>query len=482
MSMVNLPEPDRQIIAQRTKISRDLRDLVGAEQVIDDVDGRRVFETDALTAYRRIPLVVVLPVNTEQVSLILRYCHDNNIKVVARGAGTSLSGGAVPSEDAVVVSLSRMKDLLAIDLENRCAQVQAGLTNLAISDAVAAKGFFYAPDPASRIACTIAGNIATNASGTRSLKYGGTTQHVIGIRIVMMDGEIIDLGGRHLDAPGYEFMAMIVGSEGQFGIVTEATVRLTRLPEEVRPMLLGFDDATAAINAAKACVGAGLVPVALDFMDKSALLSSEAFSQAGYPTDAECILIIELEGVDEEVDQLIARVAELCKPFAPNHVRAAETAADCEAIWKGRRAAFGAFGKDSDYCCLDGTIPVGRLPDVLPVISDLATHHDLKVATLFHAGAGNLHVVVQYDANDPEQVARMQACSTDVLRLCIESGGTLSAEHGIGLEKRDLMPLQFTETDIAVQMRVKTIFDPNWLLNPSKMFPSHGRSAPTGAG
>ncbi len=476
MPTVHLPEPDRQLIADRAKIVRDLCDLVGADLIISDEVGRRVFETDALTAYRRLPLAVVLPRTTQDVARVLRYCHDNTIKLVARGAGTSLSGGTVPSEDAIVVSVSRMNQVLSVDLENRCAHVQAGITNLAISEAAAAEGFFYAPDPASQIACTLAGNIATNASGPRCLKYGTTTEHILGIKMVMMDGEIIDIGGQHLDAPGYDLLGLLVGSEGQFGVVTEATVRLLRSPEDRRPMLLGFGSTEAAIGCVGALVGAGIVPVALEFMDKQAILACENFGQADCPTDVENLLIVELEGSDDEVDGLIARVAQLAAPFAPTHVRAADSAVDSDAIWKVRRAAFGALAHVSEYCCLDGTIPVGQLPEVLPVIAQTCASYGLSVATIFHAGDGTLHAVIQYDVNDPEQTGQTQACAADILRLCVEAGGTLSGEHGIGIEKRDLLHLQCSDTDIAVQMRVKTVFDPNWLLNSGKVFPLLGRA------
>ncbi len=476
MPTVHLPEPDRQIIANRAKITRDLRDLIGADSIIADEVGRRVFETDALTAYCRLPLAVVLPRTTQDVAVVLRYCHDNSIKLVARGAGTSLSGGAVPSEDAIVVSVSRMNQVLNVDLENRCAHVQAGITNLAISEAAATEGFFYAPDPASQIACTLAGNIATNASGPRCLKYGATSEHILGVKIVMMDGEIIDIGGQHLDAPGYDLLGLLIGSEGQFGVVTEATVRLLRSAEDTRPMLLGFGSTEAAIGCVGAIVGAGIVPVALEFMDKQAILACENFGLTGCPTDVENLLIVELEGSEDEVDGLTARVAHLAGPFAPIHIQAAESAADSDAIWQIRRAAFGAFAHVSEYYCLDGTIPVGQLPAVLPVIAQSCASYGLSVATVFHAGDGTLHAVIQYDANDPEQTERAQTCAADILRLCIEAGGTLSGEHGIGIEKRDLLHHQFSDTDIAVQMRVKTVFDPNWLLNSGKVFPLLGRT------
>ena len=477
MSSVLLPKPDSAIISRRNTIIEELRRLLGAQSVIGDEDGRRAYETDALTAYRRLPLAVVLPSTTEDVSRVLAYCHHQGIKVVARGAGTSLSGGALPSEDAVVVSISRMTRVLEVDYMNRVARVEAGITNLGISEAVKAQGFFYAPDPSSQLACTLGGNIAMNSGGAHCLKYGVTTNNVLGLKMVLMDGEIVEIGGSHLDSPGFDLMGLIVGSEGQFGIVTEATVRILRAAEGARPMLLGFDSSEAAGKCVAAIIGAGIVPVAIEFMDKPAIHVCEAFAKAGYPMEVEALLIVEVEGSQDEMGDLLARITELVKPFAPKELRISQTAEQSAAIWKGRKAAFGAIGRISDYYCMDGVIPLGKLAEVLVAISHICAEHNLRVANIFHAGDGNLHPLILYDANNEDEAARAEKAGAEILELCVASGGCLTGEHGVGIEKRDLMRVQFNETDLALQMRIKTVFDPKWLLNPAKVFPLEGREA-----
>jgi len=477
MSMVALPEPDRAILARREAIAEDLRRLVGAQAVIADEDGRRAYETDALTAYRRMPLAVVLPASTEEVARVLRYCHQHGIKVVARGAGTSLSGGALPAEDAVVVSVSRMSRVLEVDYMNRVARVEVGITNLGISEAVKGRDFFYAPDPSSQLACTLAGNIAMNSGGAHCLKYGVTTNNVLGLKMVLMDGEVVEIGGTHLDAPGYDLLGLVIGSEGQLGVVTEATVRILRAAEGARPMLLGFDSSEAAGQCVAAIIGAGIVPVAIEFMDRPAIQVCEAFAKAGYPLEVEAMLIVEVEGSSEEMIDLLNVIAAIAKPFAPREVRISQSAEQSAAIWKGRKAAFGAIGRISDYYCMDGVIPLAKLGDVLVSISHICDKHGLKVANIFHAGDGNLHPLVLYDANDAAQAQRAEQAGHEILELCVASGGCLTGEHGVGIEKRDLMRVQFDETDLAQQMRVKTVFDPKWLLNPAKVFPLDGREA-----
>jgi glycolate oxidase len=453
----------------------DLRRLVGAQAVIADEDGRRAFETDALTAYRQMPLVVVLPTSTEEVSRTLRYCYQHGIKVVARGAGTSLSGGALPAEDAVVVGVSRMSRVLEVDYVNRVARVEVGVTNLGVSEAVKAHDFFYAPDPSSQLACTLAGNIAMNSGGAHCLKYGVTTNNVLGLKMVLVDGEVIEIGGAHLDAPGYDLLGLVIGSEGQLGIVTEATVRILRAAEGARPMLLGFDTSEAAGQCVSAIIGAGIIPVAIEFMDKPAIHVCEAFAKAGYPMDVEALLIIEVEGSQEEMDDLLSVISGIAKPFAPKALRISQSADQSAAIWKGRKAAFGAIGRISDYYCMDGVIPLGKLGDVLVSIAHICDKHGLRVANIFHAGDGNLHPLVLYDANDAVQADRAERAGHEILELCVAAGGCLTGEHGVGIEKRDLMRVQFTETDLAVQMRIKTVFDAKWLLNPAKVFPLEGR-------
>jgi glycolate oxidase len=470
-----LPEPDRAVIRQREGIVADLRKLVPSGMIIADEEGRRAYETDALTAYRRLPLAVALPSSTEEVSRLLRYCHDNDIKVVARGAGTSLSGGALPAEDALVIGVSRMSQVLDIDTMNRTARVQTGITNLGISDAVKAQGFFYAPDPSSQLACTLAGNLGMNSGGAHCLKYGVTTNNVLGMRFVLMDGEVIDLGGAHLDAAGYDLMGLIIGSEGQFGIATEATVRILRSPEGARPMLLGFGSSEAAGNCVSAIIGAGIIPVAIEFMDKPAIQVCEAFAKAGYPTDVEALLIVEVEGSNEEIADLLAVVSDIAKRFNPSAVRISQSPEQSAAIWRGRKSAFGAIGRIADYYCMDGVIPLGRLGQVLVEISAICGRHDLKVANIFHAGDGNLHPLILYDANNPVQADRAEEAGAEILKLCVDVGGCLTGEHGVGIEKRDLMRVQFDKTDLGLQMRIKTVFDPKWLLNPAKVFPLDGR-------
>ncbi len=470
-----LPEPDRAVVRQREAIVADLRKLVPAGTIISDEEGRRAYESDALTAYRRLPLAVALPASTEEVSRLLRYCHANDIKVVARGAGTSLSGGALPAEDALVIGVSRMNRVLDIDTLNRTARVQTGITNLGISDAVKAQGFFYAPDPSSQLACTLAGNLGMNSGGAHCLKYGVTTNNVLGLRMVLMDGEIVDIGGAHLDAAGYDLMGLIIGSEGQFGIVTEATVRILRSPEGARPMLLGFGSSEAAGNCVSAIIGAGIIPVAIEFMDKPAIQVCEAFAKAGYPTDVEALLIVEVEGSNEEIADLLAVVSDIARRFNPSTMRISQSPEQSAAIWKGRKSAFGAIGRISDYYCMDGVIPLGRLGEVLVEISRICDRHGLKVANIFHAGDGNLHPLILYDANNPAQAERAEEAGAEILKLCVAVGGCLTGEHGVGIEKRDLMRVQFDRTDLALQMRLKTVFDPKWLLNPAKVFPLDGR-------
>jgi glycolate dehydrogenase FAD-linked subunit len=477
MGLVVLPEPDRAILSRRDAIVADLRRLLGAGAVIADEDGRRAYETDALTAYRALPLAVLLPGSTEEVSRALRYCHQHGIKVVARGAGTSLSGGALPSEDAVVIGVSRMSRVLEVDYVNRVARVEVGITNLGISEAVKDRGFFYAPDPSSQLACTLAGNIGMNSGGAHCLKYGVTTNNVLGLKMVLMDGEVIEIGGTHLDAPGYDLLGLIIGSEGQLGIATEATVRILRAAEGARPMLLGFDSSEAAGQCVSAIIAAGIVPVAIEFMDKPAIHVCEAFAKAGYPLDVAALLIVEVEGSDEEIAELLSVISSIAKPFAPKALRISQTAEQSAAIWKGRKAAFGAIGRISDYYCMDGVIPLGKLGEVLVSIAHICDKHNLRVANIFHAGDGNLHPLVLYDANDAAEADRAEQAGHEILELCVTSGGCLTGEHGVGIEKRDLMPVQFTETDLAVQMRIKTVFDPKWLLNPSKVFPLDGRKA-----
>ncbi len=477
MSLIELPKPDESVIARRAEIARDLAALTSPAAVISDEDGRRAFETDALTAYRRLPLAVVLPSSTEEVSRVLKYCHTHGIKVVARGAGTSLCGGALPAEDAVVVGVSKMSRVLDVDYEARWVRVEAGITNLAISGAVGSAGFFYAPDPSSQLACTLAGNLAMNSGGAHCLKYGVTTNNVLGVRMVLMTGEVVDIGGPHLDSEGYDLLALVVGSEGQFGIVTEATVRILRQAEGARPMLLGFESAAKAAICVARIIASGIIPVAIEFMDKPAIEVCEAFAKAGYPLDAEALLIIEVEGSEEEISDRLAYIATIAADLSPTSMTVAESPEQAARIWKGRKSAFGAIGRLADYYCMDGTIPLGSLAHVLQEISAICDRHGLKVANIFHAGDGNLHPLIMYDANTPGETEKAEAAGADILRLCVAVGGCLTGEHGVGIEKRDLMREQFNDEDLAVQVRLKSVFDPGWLLNPAKVFPLDARQA-----
>jgi len=475
MSHLSMPSPDLAILQRRNDILKQLKKLAPDAILISDQEGRRTFETDALTAYRCLPLAVVLPESTEEVSAILRFCHENHVKVVPRGAGTSLSGGALPLEDAIVLCLTRMTKVLSIDLTNRVARVEAGITNTGITQAVAAQGFFYAPDPSSQIACTVGGNVATNSGGAHCLKYGVTTNNVLGLRIVLMSGEIVDIGGPSLDSPGYDFLALIVGSEGQFGVVTEVTVRLLKAPEGARPMLLGFDSNEKAGACVAGIIAAGIIPVALEFMDRPAIHVCEHFVAAGYPLDVEALLIVEVEGSEDEIDTLLEKIGEIAEDYHPLVMRRSQSAEESAKIWKGRKAAFGAIGQLSDYYCMDGVIPLSKLPKALDEIGWICRRYRFDVANIFHAGDGNLHPLILYNANDPLQLERVELCGAEILKICVELGGCLTGEHGVGIEKRELMRVQYSEADLAQQMRVKEAFDPDWLLNPGKVFPLEGR-------
>ncbi|MEM8972984.1 MAG: FAD-linked oxidase C-terminal domain-containing protein [Pseudomonadota bacterium] len=468
---IELPSPDNTTIEQKDAIIRDLVGLIGREAVVSDDDGRRAYETDALTAYTKVPLGVVLPESTADVVKVLRYCHANKIKVFPRGAGTSLCGGALPSEDGLVVCVSKMKQVLEVDFDNRFMRVQSGITNLGISDVVKSEKFFYAPDPSSQLACTLAGNIAMNSGGAHCLKYGVTLNNILGLKMVMIDGEVVELGGPYLDSPGFDLLGLVIGSEGQFGIVTEATVRILRAAEDARPMMVGFQSSQDAGACVAAIIGAGIVPVAIEYMDKPAIHVCEDFAKAGYPRDVEALLIIEVEGDNSEIEALLDQIKSIAQQYNPSTVMISESPEQSARIWRGRKSAFGAIGRISEYYCMDGTIPLGQLPVVLARISEICSSHGLKVANIFHAGDGNLHPLILYNANDPAESLRAEEAGAEILTACVEVGGCLTGEHGVGIEKRDLMRIQFSDVDLALQMRIKTLMDPNWLLNPGKVFP-----------
>ncbi|WP_439598497.1 FAD-linked oxidase C-terminal domain-containing protein [Falsiroseomonas sp.] len=470
--MIALPPPKPEILARRDEIVAALLGLLPADAVIHEALRMRPYETDGLTAYRQMPLAVVLPSTTEQVAAVMRYCHENGIRVVPRGAGTSLSGGALPLEDAVVIGLMRMNRILEIDFDDRLAVVEAGVTNLGITKAVEHEGFFYAPDPSSQLACMIGGNVNMNSGGAHCLKYGVTANNLLGLKLVTPTGEIVEVGGDHLDAAGYDWLGLMTGSEGMLGIVTEVTVRILRGPEGARAMLAAFKGTEIAGAAVDAIIGSGIIPVALEFMDRPCIHACEAFAHAGYPLDAEAMLIIEVEGSVAEQDELLDQIKEICARFDPISLKVATSAEESMAIWKGRKGAFGAVGRISpDYLCMDGTIPTGELPHVLTRIGEMSTQYGLQVANVFHAGDGNLHPLIMYDANDPASFRRAEDFGADILKLCVEVGGCLTGEHGVGVEKRDLMHVQFQPHELTQQRAIKTAFDPGWLLNPHKVFP-----------
>jgi glycolate oxidase len=470
--MIAQPAPKPDVLARRDTIVAELRRLLPETGVIAEPLRLRPYETDGLAAYKQPPLAVVLPETTEQVAAVLRFLHREGVRVIPRGAGTSLSGGALPMEDAVVVGLMRLNRILAIDYADRCATVQAGVTNIGITQAVQGAGFFYAPDPSSQLACMIGGNVGMNSGGAHCLRYGVTANNLLGLKIVTIAGEVIDIGGAHLDAAGYDWLGLLTGSEGQLAVVTEVTVRILRGPEGARAMLAAFRANEVAGACVDAIIASGIIPVALEFMDRPAIHACEAFAHAGYPLDAEAMLIIEVEGSAAEQDALLARIRDICERHDPISLKVSQSAEESAAIWKGRKGAFGAVGRISpDYLCMDGTIPTGRLPEVLRRIGEMSDRYGLKVANIFHAGDGNLHPLIMFDANDPDSFARAERFGADVLRLCVEVGGCLTGEHGVGVEKRDLMGVQFTPTDLAQQRRIKDAFDPLWLLNPSKVFP-----------
>jgi len=478
---MKMPAPDEHVLARRAEIAAALREIVPGEGVIDSEEGRRPFECDGLTAYRQLPMLVVLPETTAQVSAVLAYCQREGVKVVPRGAGTSLSGGALPLADGVLLGLGKFKRILEIDYPNRCAVVQPGVTNLAITQAVEHEGFYYAPDPSSQIACTIGGNVAENSGGVHCLKYGMTTNNVLGVEMVLIDGTVIRLGGKHLDAPGYDLLGLVIGSEGMLGVVTEVTVRLLKKPATARAMLLGFPSSEAAGDTVGAIIAAGIIPGGMEMMDKPAIHASEEFARAGYPLDVEALLIVELDGPAVEVDFLIGRVEEIARGKGASVCQVSRNEDERLRFWAGRKAAFPAVGRISrDYYCMDGTIPRRRLPEVLAKTAQLSAKYNLRVANVFHAGDGNLHPLILYDANNPGELERAEQFGAELLTLCVEVGGVLTGEHGVGVEKRDLMPTMFNEEDLAHQQRVKCVFDPDSLLNPGKVFPTLHRCAELG--
>jgi glycolate oxidase len=478
---VKMPVPDAEVLGRRRRIVAALSQIVAGEGVITTEKEMRPFESDGLTAYRQLPMVVVLPETTQQVSQILAYCHSEGIKVVPRGAGTSLSGGALPLEDGVLLGMAKFNHIREIDFGNRIAVVEPGVTNLAVSNAVADAGFYYAPDPSSQIACTIGGNVAENSGGVHCLKYGMTTNNVLGCELVLMNGEVVLLGGAHLDSGGYDLLGLVVGSEGLLGVVTEVTVRLLKKPETARAVMVGFRSSEDGGECVGRIIGAGIIPGGMEMMDGAAIKATEDFVHAGYPLDVEALLIVELDGPKAEVDHLIERVEAIAKKCKAVNVKVSQSEEQRLLFWAGRKAAFPAIGRISpDYFCMDGTIPRRQLPLVLQKMKEMSKRYGLRVANVFHAGDGNLHPLILYDSNKPGELEAAENFGADILRLCVEVGGVLTGEHGVGIEKRDLMPVMFSEIDLNQQQRVKCAFDEKGLLNPGKVFPVLHRCAELG--
>jgi glycolate oxidase len=470
---LRMPEPDAESIARKDELLAGLRSLLPASGIIADAARLRTFESGGLTIFHALPLAVVLPDKKEQIPDILRLCARLGIKVVPRGAGTGLSGGALPLADGIVLGLSKLSRILEIDYDNRCVAVEPGVTNLAITRAVEARGYYYAPDPSSQIACTIGGNVAENSGGVHCLKYGLTVNNLLGLEVILMNGETVRLGGKHLDADAYDLIGVVTGSEGLLGIVTEVTVRILKKPETVRAALVAFDKIEDAGACVSAIIAAGIIPAGLEIMDKAAVGAVEAYCKPGYPLDAEAVLIVELDGVGAEVDALCGRIETIAARAMARTIRLSASEAERLAFWAGRKAAFPAVGRLSpDYICMDGTIPRGRMPEMLSRMKALSKRAGLAIVNVFHAGDGNLHPLILFDANKPGDLEKTEALGAAILELCVEMGGVLSGEHGIGVEKRDLMGKMFGEEDLNQQMRVKCAFDPGQALNPGKVFPT----------
>lgn len=467
---MQMPSPDKTILKIRPQIIAQLRAALPAECVIDDERETKAYECDALSAYRCPPLAVVLPRTTEEVAVVLKICHDLSVPVVPRGSGTSLAGGALPTEDCIILGVSRLNAVLETDYDNRFIRVQTGRTNLSVSGVVEDNDFFYAPDPSSQLACAISGNIAMNSGGAHCLKYGVTSNNLMGVRMVTMDGEVLDIGGAHLDSEGLDLLGVICGSEGQFGVVTEATLRILHKPEGARPVLIGFDSNEVAGACVSDIIKTGVLPVAIEFMDRPCIRATDEFSGAGYP-DCEALLIIEVEGSDDEIQVQLSKISKIARTHNPVELREATSDEEAARIWRGRKSAFGAMGQLNDYMCLDGTIPLTELSYVLRRIGEMSRQFGLDVANVFHAGDGNIHPLILYNANKPGDLETCEAFGAEILKLCVEVGGCLTGEHGVGVEKRDLMNVQFNAGDLEAQMRIKDVFDPKWLLNPAKVFP-----------
>lgn len=466
----------------KTQLIAALQAILPAEWVLHDEESQRPFECDGLSAYHRLPLITVLPDSIEQVQAIVRLCHQNQVPLVARGAGTGLSGGALPDENGVLLSLAKFNRIREIDLDNHCATVEPGVRNLAISEAVADQGFYYAPDPSSQIACSIGGNVAENAGGVHCLKYGLTVHNILALTMITTEGELITIGGKSYDSPGYDLLALMTGSEGLLGIIVEVTVKLLPQPERKQVILAAYDDIGKAATAVGDIIAAGIIPAGLEMMDKIAIHAAEDFCHPGYPLDAEAILLCEIDGNNEEVSERIMQVHKVLDKTGPMHFATADSEAQRQQFWAGRKAAFPAVGRISpDYYCMDGTIPRRHLPEVLNRIAELSAEFGLTVANVFHAGDGNLHPLILYNANQPGQLELAEQLGGKILELCISVGGTITGEHGVGMEKIDQMCSQFASDELSQFHALKLAFDPNSILNPGKAVPTLHRCAELGA-
>ena len=467
-----MPKVDRKLLKRKADIIANLRKILKAENILDHEDQTRPFETDALTAYKQKPFVVVFPENTQQVSKILAYCNQERIKVVPRGAGTGLSGGALPLADSVLLCLGKFNKILDIDYKNRCVVTQPGVTNLSITQAVEEKDFYYAPDPSSQIACSIGGNVAENSGGVHSLKYGTTTNNILGVEIVLMDGTVCKLGGKTYDSEGYDLLGLITGSEGLLCVITEVTVKILKKPQSVKAALIGFSTIENGGNCVSDIIANGIIPAGMEMMDKALIHATDDFVKAGYPRDAEAMLIVELDGTESEVEELISKVTSIAKKNKSTSIKISNNEKQRLKFWAGRKAAFPACGDMApDYYCMDGTIPRGKLADVLKEIGRLSKKYNLPVANAFHAGDGNLHPLIMYDANEKNSLEKTEKFGADILRYCVKIGGVLTGEHGVGVEKRELMCEMFSNNDIKQQLRIKKALDSSSLLNPGKVYP-----------
>jgi len=472
MTGLVLPKIDKSTIRKKDYIVKSLQKITNTNNILSHGDEVKPYETDALAAYKQTPLAVVLPEDTEEVSKILKFCNDENIKIIPRGAGTGLSGGALPLQDAIMLGLGKFNKILEIDFDNKCVVAQPGVTNLSITHAVQHKGFYYAPDPSSQLACSIGGNVAENSGGVHSLKYGTTTNNILGIEMVMIDGTICRIGGKTLDQEGYDIMGLICGSEGLLGVITEVTVKILKKPQSVRAALIGFPTIEDGGNCVSDIISSGIIPAGMEIMDKDLITATDDFAKAGYPRDAEVLMIVELDGTKSEVDDLLKQVADIAKKNKSNSLKLSKNEKERLAFWSGRKAAFPACGAMApDYYCMDGSIPRGKLAVALNGIKKLSKKFNLQVVNAFHAGDGNLHPIIVFDGGNKDEFKRTEELGAEILKLCVKLGGVLTGEHGVGIEKRELMCEMFNDNDIQQQLSIKKSLDQKNLLNPGKVYP-----------